>query len=197
MPATPDFPACEPGNIIEPVNLAVISEPVDHHQARLLRRNFPQQNIVAPHIDAEDDQVIEQVLPQFFEVRHEFRQRVTLLEIPPQGPGFTAIIIRDQIDDKTFPQIGFQLAVILWNMLEVSHPAPCQILVQDEFASGLRVALAFLDFDYLMGIFRMQVADALLAYPDRFAGNLQHLLIHRAEKDITNRRSWLYPFVAL
>jgi hypothetical protein len=32
----------------------------------------------------------------------------------------------------------------------------------------------------------VQVAGALLANPDRLAGNLHYLLIHRVEKDITN-----------
>jgi len=162
-----------------------------------LRRDFLEQNIVASHIDAEDDQVVEQVLPEFIEVRQKFGQRVALLEMPPQGPGNTAIIIRDQIDDKTFPQVGFQLAVILWNVPEITHLAPCQVFVQDEFTSGLRVALSFLDLDYLVRIFGVQVAGAFLTNPDRFAGNLQYLLLHRIEKDITNRRGWLYPFIAL
>jgi hypothetical protein len=32
----------------------------------------------------------------------------------------------------------------------------------------------------------VQVAGAFLPNPDRFAGNLQYLLIHRVGKDITN-----------
>jgi hypothetical protein len=43
----------------------------------------------------------------------------------------------------------------------------------------------------------VQVAGALLSYPDRFAGNLQYWLIHRAAKDITNWRGLLYPITAL
>ena len=186
MPASIYFPLHEPPQVIEPVYRAVISEPVDHHQARLLRRSFLEQNIVAPHIDAEDDQVIEQVLPELSEVREKLRQRVTPFEVPPQRLRNSAIIIRDQIDDKTFPQAGLQLPVILWNVFEIAHFAAGQILVQDEFASGLLVALPFLDLDYLARIFGVQVAGALLAYSDRFTGNLQYLLIHRGEKDITN-----------
>jgi len=197
MPAALYFALREPGYVIEPVYRAVITEPVDHHQASLLWRDFLEQNIVTSHIDAEDDQVVEQVLPEFIEVRQKFAQRVALLEMPPQRPGNSAIIIRDQIDDKTLSQVGFQLAVILRNVLEILHLAPCQVIVEDEFASGLRVARSFLDLDYLARVFGVQVAGAFLTNPDRFAGNLQYLVIHRIEKDITNRRGWLYPFMAL
>jgi hypothetical protein len=82
-------------------------------------------------------------------------------------------------------------------MPEVTHPAPRQVPVQDEFTPGLRAALSFLDFDYLVRIPGMEVAGTFLSNPDRFAGNLHYLLIHRAEKDITNRHAWLYPFIAL
>ena len=135
-----------------------------------MRRRLLEQNIVAPHIDAEDDQVIEQVLFELVEVGKKFRYRVTLFEMPPQGPGNTAIEIRDQIDDKTFTEAGLQLAVILRNMLKITHLAPCQVLIQDEFAPSLLVTLSFLDLDDLARILRVQIAGALLAYPDRFAG---------------------------
>jgi hypothetical protein len=72
LPAAPYFPTRQPAYVIGPVYRAVISEPVDHHQARLLRRGFLEQNIVTPHIDAEDDQVIEQVLPELLEVGEKF-----------------------------------------------------------------------------------------------------------------------------
>ena len=188
MPAALYFASCETGYVIEPVYRTVISEPVNHHQARLLWRDFLEQNIVASHIDAEDDQVVEQVLPEFIEVRQKFGERVALLEMPPQRPGNTAIIIRDQIDDKTLSQVGFQLPVILRNMFEIAHLASCQTLVEDEFAPGLLVTLTFLYLDYLARVFGVQVTGALLADPDRFAGNLQYLLLHRVGKDITNRR---------
>jgi len=186
MPTAFNFPSREPTNIIQPVYTAVVSKSVDHHQARLLRRCFLKQDIVASHIDAEDDPIIEQVLPEFIEVRQKFLHRVTLFEVPPQRPGNSAIIIRDQIDDKTFSQISFLLPVILRDVFEVLHVASRQIFVQDEFTSGLFIALSYLDLDYLARIFRVQVAGALLANPDRFAGNLQYLLIHAVEKDITN-----------
>jgi len=170
LPAAINFPLCEPVYVIEPVYCAVISEPVDDHQACLLRRHLLEQNIVAPHINAEDDQVIEQVLLELVEIGEKFRYRVTLFEMPPQGPGNTAIKIRDQINDKTFAEAGLQFAVILRNMLKISHVTLRQVLIQDEFAPGLLVALSFLDLDDLARILRVQVTGALLAYPDRFAG---------------------------
>ena len=123
LPAALYFPLRQPAYVIGPVYRAVIAEPVDHHQARLLRRSFLKQYIVTSHIDAEDDQVIEQILPEILEVGEKFSYRITPFEMPPQGSGNTTIKIRDQVDDKTFPEAGFQLAIILWYMLKIGHLA--------------------------------------------------------------------------
>ena len=166
----PDFTPGETGNRIGPVNRNVAARAVNDDESRLPVRIAVKQTVKTTHVAAEHNHFFNQVFPEVFETGHKFFYWVTHFQVPIQGPGNGAIVVADQVDDKTPTKIGFDLAIESPQVPENGHVSALQPMVKLKLTACLFFNLAVLNFNHLSWIDRVPVTDSFLSGINRLAG---------------------------